>query len=228
MFTWQLTKIEDAGGVMPQLCVSRYVFPRSLFPRSIQFIAISCLALGARVYGQESYSDLEVHVSDLPTLQASSKEPSDVLRASLGTILHDREVCCGKDSGLDDSLQRADPPSLPDVAAKLQGRHLLSDGRPIMVTAKYIAPDALNAYLLLETLQQKHAMLMQWRSHVYVCYGVTYRKDYDANGSVLYTILTFRLIDTRYSDARRELVFDRATDDWSKVQGVLWVESVPQ
>jgi hypothetical protein len=208
---------------MSQLCVSR-----SALPRSIQFILISCLALGALAYGQESYINLEVHVGDLPTLQASSKEPPDILRASLGTILQNPEVCCGKDSALDDSVQRADPASLPDVAAKLQGRQLLSDGRPIMVTAKYIAPDALNAYLLLQTLQQKHAMLMQWRSHLYVCYGVTYRKDYDANGSVQYTILTFRLIDTRYSDARREVVFKRETDDWTKVQGVVWVESVPQ
>src|SRR5580698_9733736 len=159
---------------MPQLCVSR-----SAFPRALQFVAISCLALGACAYGQESYINLEVHVSDLRPLQAHSKEPSDVLVASLGIILPDQEVCCGKDSGLDDSVQQADPASLPDVAAKLQGRHLLSDGRPIMVTAKYIAPDALNSYLLLETLQQRHAMLMQWRSHLYVCYGVTYRKDYD-------------------------------------------------
>ena len=207
---------------MLRLCVSRLGF------RAIHFIAIMSLALGACADGQESYINLEVHVSDLPTLPAHSKEPSDVLVTSLGTILQDREVCCGKDSALDDSLQRADPASLPDIAAKLQGRQLLSDGRPIMVTAKYIAPDALNAYLLLETLQEKHALLMQWRSHFYVCYGVTYRKDYDANGVVTYTILTFRLIDTRYSDARREVVFDRATDDWTKVQGVLWVESVRQ
>jgi hypothetical protein len=208
---------------MPMLCVSRFAFPRAL-----QFIAISWLALGACAYGQESYINLEVHVSDLPTLQAHSHEHSDVLLSSLATILQDREVCCGKDSALEDSVQRADPASLPDVAAKLQGRHLLSDGRPIMVTAKYIAPDALNGYLLLETLQQKHAMLMQWRSHLYVCYGVTYRKDYDADGGVMYTILTFRLIDTRYSDARREVAFNRGTDDWTKVQGMLWVESVPQ
>ena len=208
---------------MPQLCV-----PRSAFPRVIKFIALSCLALGACASGQESYINLEVHVSDLPTLRASSKERSDVLLSSLGTILQDREVCCGKDSALEDSLQRADPASLPDIAAKLQGRHLLSDGRPIMVTAKYIAPDALNSYLLLETLQQKHPILMQWRSHLYVCYGVTYRKDYDTDGNVMYTILTFRLIDTRYSDARREVVFNRETDDWTKVHGVVWVESVPQ
>jgi hypothetical protein len=69
---------------------------------------------------------------------------------------------------------------------------------------------------------------MEWNSHMYVCYGVTYRKDYDANGGVMDTILTFLLLDTRYSDSQREVVFNRQRDDWKKVQGMLWVASAPQ
>lgn len=208
---------------MPMLCVSR-----SAFLPTIRYIAIYCMAFYGCGYAQVSYPSLEDHVSDLPTLQARTKRRADVLATSLDTILQDREVCCGRDSALDDSLQRADPASLLDVAAKLQGRQLLSDGRPIMVTAKYIARDDINGYLLIVALQQRHAMLMVWQSHLYVCYGVTYREDSDANGAVMYTIQTFRLIDTRYSDARREVVFKRATDDWSKVQGILWVAVAPQ
>ena len=85
------------------------------------------LALGGCVFGQVSYPSLEVHVSDLPTLKARTEEPSDVLRTSLDTILSDREVCCGKDSALEDSLDRADPTSIKEIAEKLQGRHLLSE-----------------------------------------------------------------------------------------------------
>ena len=160
---------------------------------------------------------------------ARSHDPSDVLLTSLDTILHDREVCCGKDSALEDSAQRADPASLQDVAAKLQGRHLLSDGRPIMVTAKYIAPDAINGYMLIETLQQKHAMLMLWKSHLYVLYGATYVEDYDREtGTGSDNVRKLLLIDTRYSDSRRTVEFNRDTDDWSKVQGVVWLTSAPQ
>jgi hypothetical protein len=54
--------------------------------------------------------------------------------------------------------------------------------------------------------------LLEWNSRMYVCYGVTYRKDYDANGGMVDTIQTFLLLDTRYSDSRREVVFNRATD----------------
>lgn len=117
---------------------------------------------------------------------------------------------------------------MKDIAEKLQGRHLLSDGRPIMVKAQYIAPDAIGADGLINALQAKRALLLEWNSHIYVCYGVTYRKDYDANGGVMDTILTFLLLDPRYSGSRREVVFNRDTDDWSKVQGVLTVESALQ
>ncbi len=118
--------------------------------------------------------------------------------------------------------------SLKDVAAKLQGRHLLSDGRPITVTATYLDAQAVHGALLIATLREKHAVLVGWNAHLYVCYGVTYREDYDANGGVMDTILRFRLIDPRYSDARREVVFDRATDDWSRVQGMLWLSFATQ
>jgi hypothetical protein len=175
--------------------------------------------------GQHYVSPQEVRVSGLSTATARSTDPSDILRASLDVVLHDSEVCCGKDSALEDASSQADPKSLKDVAAKLQGRHLLSDGRPIQVAAAYIEPDKLNAGLLISTLHDNHPLLLQWNSHLYICIGVTYVKDYDPEtGAQADTITTFLLQDARYSDTRRDLIFDRNKDDWSKVQGVLWAK----
>jgi hypothetical protein len=209
---------------MPKLSFRFVVAPGSAFPVAFLYLAVLCVAFSSSAHGQHTYNPEGVRVSDLPRLMARTSEPSDVLMTSLDTILHDREVCCGKDSALEDSAQRADPASLQDIAAKLQGRHLLSDGRPIMVTAQYIAPDAIYGSGLIETLQQKHAMLMLWKSHLYVLYGVNYVEDYDREtGRGTDNVSKLLLIDTRYSDARRNVEFDRQTDDWSKVQGVLWV-----
>jgi hypothetical protein len=36
------------------------------------------------------------------------------------------------------------------------------------------------------------------------------------------------LLDTRYSGSRREVPFNRETDDWSKVQGMLRLAVTPQ
>ena len=171
----------------------------------------------------------QARVSGLWVLVARSHEPSDVLLTSLDIMLHDGSACCGPDSALGDSAEKSDPSSLKDVAAKLQGRHLLSDGRLTMVTAEYLDPAAINSGTLIATLHDQHALLMEWNFHVYVCYGATYRQDYDyRTGAVLYTIRKFLLLDTRYSDSRRKVVFNRETDDWSKVQGMLRLTAAPQ
>jgi hypothetical protein len=192
-------------------------------------IVASLLVGGGLVYGQDYPTKQEVHVSGLQALMARSHEPSDVLLTSLNIIIHDRSVCCGKDSALGDSAERTDPASLKDIAAKLQGRHLLNDGRPIMVTAAHMEPTAISAGTLIGTLRDQHAMLLEWEARLYVCYGVTYGKYYDSNsGLEVDTIYKFLLLDTRYSDSRREVVFNRETDDWSKVQGRLRLTVVQQ
>ena len=153
---------------------------------------------------------------------------------SLATILHSPEICCGKDSALDDSVERADPKSLQDVANKLDGRHLLSDGRPIMVKAEFFSADKANAGFLVSAFTNQHALLMQWNSHLYIIHGLVYFWMATGGGTVetgtggFQTVVhKFLLWDTRYSDSRREVVFNRDTANLSKVQGFLFIEVKP-
>ena len=54
-----------------------------------------------------------------------------------------------------------------EVAAKLQGRHLLSDGRAIEITAEYVDRSAVDSFKLISTLQhQQAAPPMEWNPHV--------------------------------------------------------------
>jgi hypothetical protein len=151
-----------------------------------------------------------------------------VLAASLEIVFKDKEVCCGKDSALEDSVQSADPKSLKDIASKLQGRHLLSDGRPIMVTAEYLTPDQVSAGHLIYMLAANHAPLMLWNLRLYVVDGASYVETIDPDGGVYYVTHKFFLQDTRFSDSRREVSFDRVTEDASKVQGLLFLRAAPQ
>jgi hypothetical protein len=195
-------------------------------------LAASCVVLSCFAHGQALYQDQEIQVHDLPSLMASSPHSSDVLLTSLDTIFHDHETCCGKDSALEDSAQSADPKSLKDIAGKLDGRHLLGDGRPIKVTATYVAPEAVNSGMLIAWFQNQHAALMMWNSHLYVVHGIVYiwTANYTPEGSgpAGTVIKKFLLWDTRFSDSRRNVVFDRETDDLAKVQGFLFVEAKPQ
>lgn len=185
-------------------------------------VLASCLA--ACCFAQISYPEQEIRVDDLPALTAKSREASDVLATSLEIIVRRKKICCAKDSALEDSVQAADPKSLKDVAGKLQGRHLLSDGRPITVTAEYLAPASVNAGQLFTALGEKHAPLMMWNSHLYVVYGVTFAQTATQDGGLIDAIHKFLLLDARFSDRRRDVTFDRLTDDWGKVQGLLMLK----
>lgn len=196
-----------------------------------KWLALSLAVCGC-LQGQVLNQDQELQIHNLPSLMARSHDRSDVLLTSLDTLFHDREVCCGKDSALEDSAAAADPRSLKDVASKLEGRHLLGDGRPIMVTASYLTPDTVNSGLLITWFMNQHAALMQWDSRIYVVHGIVYmwtaNTSPDGGGQSGTLIHKFLLWDTRFSDSRREVVFNRDTDDLSKVQGFLFVEANPQ
>ena len=200
---------------------------RSMF-RLLTKLGVLYLAFGCFAYCQIPYLDTEVHVHGLPSLMARTHDPSDVLLTSLDTVFHDREVCCGKDSALEDSALVADPKSLKEIASKLEGRHLLSDGRPIMVTTEFLAPDQVNAGHLITMISNQHAALMIWNSHLYVVHGLVYFWSGDTDSGPYTEIDKLLLQDTRYSDSRREVVFTRGVDDTDKVQGFLFLQFKPQ
>ena len=196
---------------------------------SARCAAASWLAVCCFAYGQVSYTEQEVEVHDLPALTARSKHAPDVLATSLEIVFRDKEICCGRNSALEDSVKASDPKSLKDIAGKLQGRHLLSDGRAIMVTADFLMPDAVNGALLIQTIRDHHAALMEWNSHLYVLAGVTYVETSDnSTGDISYAVHKFLLQDARFSDSRRAVSFDRLSDDMGRVQGFLFVRAERQ
>jgi hypothetical protein len=205
---------------------------RSTFSWALTKLVVLCLAGSSSAQGQLLYQDQEIQVHDLPSLTARSAHSADVLLASLDTVFHDHEICCGRDSALEDSVGAADPKSLRDVASKLQGRHLLGDGRPIMVAATYSTPDAVNSGVLIQWFLNQHAALMRWNSHVYVVRGIVYvwtaSSAPQGSGQTGTVIKKFLLWDTRFSDSRRELVFNRDTDDLTQVEGFLFADAKPQ
>jgi hypothetical protein len=182
--------------------------------------------------GQEGSSSVflpnqEIRVANLPSLTAPSAHRSAVFATALETVLHDKAVCCGKDSALEDVALYATlsaPLSLKELSTKLQGRHLLSDGQPVMVSADYIPHDSINPSLIVNTLREQHAPLIEWKSHLYVLYGALFDETRDSSSGVrAYAIHKLLLLDLRFSDQRREAVFDRETDDWGQMQGLLMV-----
>ncbi len=194
-----------------------------------RLVVASCVAVCCFAPAQTYLPNQEVHIGDLPLLKARSKDASDVLATSVEIVFRDKQVCCGKKSALEDLIQSADPLSLKDVGDKLQGRHLLGDARPIVVTAKYVPAASVNSAQVIASLRDGHLSIMVWNSHIYVVYGAVFDETLDspAVGARMDAIRKFLLLDTRFSDEHREVFFNRLTDDWGKVQGLLTLSLSP-
>jgi hypothetical protein len=192
------------------------------------YFAAACLMIGCAADGQEGYPNQEARIDDLPALTAKTTNPSDVLVTAVEIAFHDKEVCCGKNSALEDDIRAAEPASLKEVGDKLRGRHGVSDGRVFAITAEYVPADSVNADWVIVALQAKQPLLMKWNSHLYVVYGVNFGIFFDANGGRANSINKLFLLDPRYSDERRQVVFDRQTDDWTKVKVLLKLKAEVQ
>jgi hypothetical protein len=82
----------------------------------------------------------------------------------------------------------------------------------------------------MNTLIEKHPLLMKWNSHLYVVYGIVFDQTLDQDGGIMNATHKIFLLDTRFSeeDRRREISFDRLTDEWGKVQGLLLLKAAAQ
>lgn len=195
-----------------------------------RFAVASCLTACCFAHAQTYLPNQEVRIGDLPLLTAPSKDAPDVLATSMEIVFRDPQVCCGKKSALEGPVQSADPLSLKDVGNKFQGRHLLSDGSSILVTAEYLPAASVNSARVIASLRAGHPFLMEWNSHLYVVDGVIFDETLDSPGigARMDAIRKLLLLDTRFSDGRREVFFNRLTDDLGKVQGFLMMNIAPQ
>ena len=186
-------------------------------------IFVFCFAHG-QIEIQDSVSsfrpNLQIRVTDLPSLTAASTDTSDVLATALEIAFHDQPVCCKKDSALEGAVL-SEARSMKELSAKVQGRHYLSDGQRIVVSAEFVPQNSINPGLIIATLLGQRAPLIEWKSHVYVLYGAMFNETRYDSGVRRYDILKLLLLDPRFSDQRRETAFDVGTDDFAKVQRLL-------
>jgi hypothetical protein len=163
----------------------------------------------------------EVRVESLPTIVAESRDRSDVMVADVAMAVMDPAVCCGRKSALEDEPALSNGASLKEVGEKLRGKHYLDSGETIVVSDSYWPAASVNAESIVRSLAQQHPLLMDWDGHLYVIYGADFDEYSYSSGGFGDVIKKLLLVDARYSGKRRYVTFDRQTDDWGKVTGLL-------
>jgi hypothetical protein len=163
----------------------------------------------------------EQEVTSLPAITAASSSDHAVLVASLATVMMQSEVCCDRDSALEAQIPAGGNSSLKDLGEKLRGKHSLGSGLAIAVDDQYWSGATVNVEDIIVALMAQHPLLMEWNGHLYVLYGAVFDEYVYSSGTTQHILKTLSLIDTRYSDQRRKVSFDRQADDWGKVDGLL-------
>jgi hypothetical protein len=163
----------------------------------------------------------EVRIVPLPAAVADSKSDSDVMVADVAIAVMDPDVCCGRKSALEDQAALAAGTSLKQLGEKLRGKHYLDSGETIVVTDNYWSGASVNAESIVASLVAQHPLLMDWDGHLYVVYGALFDEYAYSSGGVSDVIKKLLLVDSRYAGKRRYVSFDRQTDDWGKVTGLL-------
>ncbi len=167
-------------------------------------------------------SNQEVRVVALPSAVAASPSEGDVLTASVATTMLERDVCCGRNSALEDRIPSTKGSSLRELGEKLRGSAYLDNGSPIVVADQYWSGTSVTAEDIISSLMAQHPLLMDWSGHLYVLYGAVFDEyRYYDSGTRVHVIRTLSLADTRFSDGRRYVSFNRQTDDLGKVTGLL-------
>jgi hypothetical protein len=163
----------------------------------------------------------EVRVEPLPSIVADSKSASDVMLADVAIAVMDPNVCCGRKSALEDQADLPEGASLKELGEKLRGKHYLDSGEKIVVADYYWSGASVNAESIVNSLVEQNPLLMDWNGHLYVVYGAEFDEYAYSSGGIADVIQKLLLVDSRYAGKRRYLSFDRQTDDWGKVTGVL-------
>jgi len=163
----------------------------------------------------------EVRVASLPSTVADSTSESAVLAASVATAVMKPDVCCDRRSALEDQVASANKASLKELGEKLRGKHYLDSGSPILVADQYWSRSSVSAEDIIGSLMAQRPLLMDWNGRLYVLYGAVFDEYKYYSGKSTHVIRALLLVDARFSDRRRYVSFNRQTDDWGKVTGLL-------
>ena len=188
---------------------------------SAALIVITIHSVNARGQGYAVLPHQEVRVAPLPSIVADSRADADVIAASVATAVMDPEICCGRKSALEDQVGSITRFSLKDLGAKLRGKHYLDSGASVVIQDEYWPAASVNSDQIIVTLQAQRPLLMTWNGHLFVVYGVAFNQYAYDDGTITHVIEKLLLLDTRFDDDRRYVTFNRQTDDWTKVSGLL-------
>ncbi len=189
------------------------------------FLSGSSRAQDVPIEGEVVHPNLRITVPNLPALTAVDQSGTAVAKAGLDIIFSAAKLKCEGSFHLESVMDGYAGPRLRTLTRQIASAPCTVDGRAARVTAWFVPNGEIQADSLIVPLAEGYPLLLRWKDVLYVLYGVVYDEHLRYNGSRDNVIRELLLIDPRYSDERRLVVFRRDKDDFTQVEGIAGISA---
>ncbi len=174
------------------------------------------------------YPYRRVTVANLAVVTATDTSRPAVAKAALAIVVSASKLKCDPDSQIESVADAKAAASLRTLVTKISGASCAVNGRTLRVTASFVPNGAIQANSIVASLNGGTPLLVSWKGALYVLYGVVYDAHVHYSGRQDNVIRKLLLIDPRYSDKRRLVVFEREKDNFAQVEGFASVSVTAQ
>ena len=167
-----------------------------------------------------------------PAASVAQKCENWAWAAGVETILRTQNVALDqhywvqKSDGGEICLESLAP--LEQLSKVVTGEYVLDDGSKMRLEARYTVGAPANLDSIILSLRSRRPVLLVWKGHAYVLYGVVYDEYVSPTGHRIFDIRELKLVDPFYDDDERRLVsFVRDRDDVADIGGTFEVSMTP-
>lgn len=172
------------------------------------------------------HPNLRVAVSNMPSVKVFDQSATAVAKAAVATVLGAVEINCDSGSQLNTVLEANAGAPLQTLAAKLSGASCMTNGNIVHLSASFTPNGSIQADGIIAPIVHGKPLLIRWNDALYVLYGVIYDEHLHNSGKRENVIRQLLLIDPRYTDQRRFVIFDREKNDFAQVEGIAEIRVV--
>jgi hypothetical protein len=161
---------------------------------------------------------ITVSVADTYALDSSN---TAVANAALGIVLSSSNLKCEAGSQLQSIIESYAQSALEALSKKISGTTCLKNGAVEHLETAFMPNGAIRPEQIISPLIEGDPLLLKWKGTFFVLYGVVYDEHVHRSGGRNNVIRELLLIDPRYQDNRRFVVFDREKNNFGEVEGMV-------
>jgi hypothetical protein len=204
------------------------------FAKAIPLVLLLCAAPlleGKKFPGMQEIDDQVSEIKDLHGVAAKQNCDSWGWAAAVETMLVYRDVPLKQQFWAEKAFSSqcpAETASFEQLAHFIDDDYLFDDQRKLRLENRFLAGASAAPDFLIMSMRQQHPLLLIWKKHPYILYGVQYDEFIKPNANRMFIIQKMSLADPlAMTRDHRFVVFDRSVDDASDIDGIMDIVVLP-